>query len=210
MKKTLIPLNLQQFADGGDPAPAPQGNPQPAPTNPNPNPAPAPASQGNTEQLVQTLIAAIDNRQQRAEKSVLKSMAQQYGLEEAELTTMLEDARKQKQNQLPDHVQKQITDATNRANGLLIAAEVKSLGAAMGLVDADVALQLMNREAVKVDDKGVVSGVQDAMNALKEQKPYLFGQSAKPGAWGQQQGNPAPGEKSERVEMREAMFGKRT
>ena len=208
LKHTLIPLNLQQFADGGDPAPAPQGNPQPAPTNPNPTPAPAP--QGNTEQLVQTLIAAIDNRQQRAEKSVLKSMAQQYGLEESELTTMLEDARKQKQNQLPDHVQKQITDATNRANGLLIAAEVKSLGAAMGLVDADVALQLMNREAVKVDDKGVVSGVQDAMNALKEQKPYLFGQSAKPGAWGQQQGNPAPGEKSERDEMREAMFGKRT
>ena len=163
MKHRMIHLNLQQFADGGDPAPAPQGNPQPASTNPNPAPAP----QGNTEQLVQTLIAAIDNRQQRAEKSVLKSMAQQYGLEESELTAMLEDARKQKQNQLPDHVQKQITDATNRANGVLIAAEVKSLGAAMGLLDADVALQLMNREAVKVDDKGAVSGVQDALNTLK-------------------------------------------
>ena len=35
-------------------------------------------------------------------------------------------------------------------------------------------------------------------------------QSAKNGAWGQQQGNPAPGEKTERDEMREAMFGKRT
>lgn len=202
MKHTsLIPLNLQLFADGGEPAPDPQGNPTPEPT--------APTAPQTTEALVQTLLHAIDSRQQRAEKSVLRSMAQQYGLEEAELSAMLDEARQRKQAQLPPQVQRQLDQANERANRLLIAAEIKSLGAAMGLIDPEAALQLMNREGVTVDDKGAVSGAQEALNALKESKPYLFGQTAKRGSWGQPQGAPAEDDKSGREELREALWGKR-
>lgn len=203
MYKHVLPLNLQLFADGGEPATDPQGTPTPDTTNNTPT---APQT---TDQLVQTLLHAIDSRQQRAEKSVLRSMAQQYGLEEAELSAMLDEARQRKQAQLPPQVQQQLDQANERANRLLIAAEIKSLGAAMGLIDPEAALQLMNREGVTVDDKGAVSGAQEALDALKESKPYLFGQTTQRGSWGQPQGAPAQDDKSGREELREALWGKR-
>ena len=203
MKHTsLIPLNLQLFADGGEPAPDPQGNQTPEPTT-------TPTAPQTTEALVQTLLHAIDSRQQRAEKSVLRSMAQQYGLEEAELSAMLDEARQRKQAQLPPQVQQQLDQANERANRLLIAAEIKSLGAAMGLIDPEAALQLMNRDGVTVDDKGAVSGAQEALNALKESKPYLFTQAPQRGSWGQPHGAPAQDDKSGREELRQALWGKR-
>ncbi|MGN1020334.1 MAG: hypothetical protein ACI4O7_08150 [Aristaeellaceae bacterium] len=205
MNKHMLPLNLQLFADGGEPATDPQGNPTPEPTN---NPT-APTAPQTTDQLVQTLLHAIDSRQQRAEKSVLRSMAQQYGLEESELSAMLDEARQRKQAQLPPQVQQQLDQANERANRLLIAAEIKSLGAAMGLIDPEAALQLMNREGITVDDKGAVSGAQQALDALKESKPYLFGQTTQRGSWGQPQGAPAQDDKSGREELREALWGKR-
>ena len=51
MNKHVLPLNLQLFADGGEPAPDPQGNTTPEPTN-------NPAAPQTTDQLVQTLLHA--------------------------------------------------------------------------------------------------------------------------------------------------------
>ena len=62
-----------------------------------------------------------------------------------------------------------------RANELLIAADVRNTGAVMGLIDAETALLLLDRTNVKVDDKGAVTGVKEALEALKTAKPYLFG-----------------------------------
>lgn len=50
-----------------------------------------------------------------------------------------------------------------------------------GTVDVAAALKLIDRSAIKVDDNGSVSGLDEAVANLKTSSPYLFGgQEAKP------------------------------
>lgn len=53
-----------------------------------------------------------------------------------------------------------------------------------GVVDLDGALKLTDREKLSVDENGTVQGVEDAINALKQDRSYLFtnesGQPQKP------------------------------
>lgn len=151
--------------------------------------------------LAQTLISAVENRTQRAEKSAVRSMAEQYGMSESEVAGILAKARDEKAKALPDDVQKRINEATERVNNRLIAAEVKTIGNAMGLVDADIALMLLDKTGIKVDDQGNVTGVKEALDALKTAKPVLFGSTA--GAWGQKQGGTAKPTKAEIMAIRD-------
>ena len=114
-------------------------------------------------------------RTKRAESGVVKSMAEQYGMTDAEVAEILEAERQKRAKQLSPEQQKLVDGQLARANELLIAADVRNTGAVMGLIDAETALLLLDRTNVKVDDKGAVTGVKEALEALKTAKPYLFG-----------------------------------
>ncbi len=130
---------------------------------------------------------AIENRQQRLERSVTRDMAAQYGMTEEELTTLLNNHRAEKAKQLPPEAQQQLDAANARVQALLLKGEVSRLGAAMGLVDADAALALMDRAAIQTEGENI-TGVQEALDKLKTGKPYLFGAQPRQ-AWGQRQGS---------------------
>lgn len=68
----------------------------------------------------------------------------------------------------------------------MIAAEVRAYGAQMGLLDAETALLLLDKSHVSVSEDGKVQGVKEALEALKTDKPYLFG--ARDAAWGMKLG----------------------
>ena len=164
--------------------------------NPNPNPAateqpPTPPAQGSDPNaIVSALMSALESRQQRVERSVTRDMAAQYGMTEDELTTLLNTHRAEKAKQLIPEAQKQLDAANARVQSLLLQNEVTRLGTAMGLVDADAAMLLMDRTKIKTEGE-VINGVQDALDALKTSRPYLFGAQQQPTsqAWGQQQGS---------------------
>lgn len=151
--------------------------------------------------LAQTLIDAVQKRTARAESSVVKSIAEQYNMTEAEVAAILSKARDEKASALPEDVQKRINEATEKANERLIAAEVKTLGNAMGMVDAEIVLMMIDRKKVKVEDNGTVTGVQEALDALKTAKPVLFGASNN--AWGQKQGGSATTTKADIMKIRD-------
>lgn len=158
---------------------------EPIPT-PTPTPsAPAPANDPNA--IVTTLMNAIENRQQRLERSVTRDMAAQYGMTEEELTSLLNNHRAEKAKQLPPEAQQQLDAANARVQALLLKGEVSRLGSAMGLVDADAALALMDRTAIQTEGENI-TGVQEALDKLKTGKPYLFGAQPRQ-AWGQRQGS---------------------
>lgn len=138
------------------------------------------------EAIAEAFAKALNTRTDRAERSVARSFAEQYGMTEAEVTALLEKAKADKANAIPPDVQKQIDAATKRANDILITAEAKTISAELGFIDADVAFQLMDKANVKVDEAGKVTGVKEALEALKEAKPFLTGKQG--GAWGQKQG----------------------
>ena len=73
----------------------------------------------------------------------------------------------------------------------LLNAEIRTIGAEMGLLDAEAALRLMPPEAVTVNAQGEVAGVREALTALQQHKGYLFARAAR-GAWAQRMGDSAP------------------
>ena len=68
----------------------------------------------------------------------------------------------------------QMAEQTTKANQRVIAAELRAAATAVGMVDMD-GLKLADLSAVKLNDDGVVEGVDAALTALKAAKPYLFG-----------------------------------
>lgn len=191
---TNIPMNLQFFADGGDGSGAQQAAAEQPVINAAPTPAASPAAPtAATHPLsVEALLDAIDKRSQRAENGVVRSFAQQYGMTEQEVTNLLKAEQEKRRTAIPADVQQQIDAANERANGILIAAESKSLCSEMGFLDFDVAYQLMDKANVKVDANGKVTGVKEALEALKAAKPFLAAQP-QPAAWGQKQGDNGAG-----------------
>lgn len=173
--------------EGGSPAGSP------APASAAATGAPAAAVGATAEDFASELMKALDDRTARAENGVLKSMAAQYGMSEDEAKSVMEKAKADKAARLPDAAQKQIQEAVEKANLRLITAEVKALGVEMGLVDAEVALQLLDREKLKVGDDGEITGVKDALEVLQKSKPYLFGAAGKPGAMAQRVSGGTPG-----------------
>lgn len=147
-----------------DPEPAGGATPQ----QPQPN-----IATPNADDIATALVAALDARQQRAENSVIRSFAEQNHMSVEEITQLLETHKAQQKNVIPEDIQAQINQRMQTADNRLIAAEVKAIGTQLNLVDIDAAFALMDKSEVKVDETGTVTGVQEALNALIEAKPYL-------------------------------------
>lgn len=198
-EKKKLPLNLQLFAE-----PEPQAdlkNPQQTPPQP---------QAADTAVIAAAVLKAIEDREKRVGNSVVRSMAEQYGMKPEELTALLEKEKAAKAKALPPEVQAQLDKANEKLKQMALTAEARALGAAMGLLDTDTALLLMDQEKIKVDDSGAVTGMQEALDGLKTAKPFLFGtqQPAPQKGMAQRQGSSPGAEKTARDEMREMMFGK--
>ena len=162
-----------------------------------------PRQQLDAAEFADALMKALDDRTSRAEKGVLKSMAEQYGFTEDEAKEIMEKAKAEKASQLPENVQNLLDEANAKVRRMQISAEVTKIGTELGLLDPDVALQLLPADAIKVNAKGEVTGVKEALEALKKEKPYLFGTQA---AGGMKQGIGAPPEKDAKSEIMETMY----
>jgi hypothetical protein len=167
---------------------------------------PAKPQELDYDKLAQTIFGAAESRADRASKQVIKSMAEQYNLTEDEATTLFEKARDAKKAQLPPEKQDEVNKVLQMANDRLIAAEVKTASVELKIVDPDAALALMDKSKIKVDDKGNVTGVKEALDALTKAKPYLVGK-ATGGAWGDKQGGGAGDQNTAREEAKKKMFG---
>ena len=144
------------------------------------NPVPAANVQpvaGNTPGAVtvsaEDIAAALDARQQRTERSVIKSFAEQNGVSVEEITKLVTDYKAKQATAIPADVQKRIDERMKTADNRLISAEVRAVGAEMNIIDIDAAFALMDKSGVKVGEDGSVTGVKEALEALTAAKPYL-------------------------------------
>ena len=192
-------------ADGG--AEPPKADPPPKVDPPTADPKQGGSATLDYDQLAKTILGAAESRADRASKQVIKSMAEQYNLTEDEATTLFEKARDAKKAQLPPEKQDELDKALQRANDRLIAAEVKTVAIDLKIVDAEAALALMDKSQIKVNDKGDVTGVKEALEALAKAKPYLVGKTQAGGAWGDKQGGGTGDQLTARDELKKQMFG---
>ena len=130
----------------------------------------SPADKTFTQDEVNRMMgqARRDARSQFSDYSELKSRAakadelEQANLTEAErLEVRVSDA------------EKRATDAQEQVSSAMIASEVKVRATQMGIVDPDAALLLLNKKNVAYNVTDGVSGVDDALAQLLEDKPYL-------------------------------------
>lgn len=175
-----FPLNLQFFAD--EPATPPPVVAPPATTTTKP---------ASAEDIAAAVLKAVGERTTRAETGVVKSMAEQYGMDESALKAVLDKHKAEQAAKLPEEAQKQIDAAKAEVQRMKLETALAKEGAALGLVDPDAAMLLMPKDAVKVNDKGEVTGLKEALEALQKSKPYLFG-STKPAAMAQKVGGVSP------------------
>jgi len=110
---------------------------------------------------------------------------------------------------LPEEAQKQIDAAKAEVQKLRLSSAIAKEGAVLGLLDADVAITLIPADAIKVNDKGEITGVKEALEKLKETKPYLFATVQKAATGQRVSGGSAPDGKTAHDEAHEKMYGKK-
>ena len=133
-------------------------------------PTESPADKTFTQDEVNRMMgqARRDARSQFSDYNELKSRAakadelEQANLTEAErLEARVSDA------------EKRATDAQGQVSSAMIASEVKVRATQMGIVDPDAAFLLLDKKNVAYNVADGVSGVDDALAQLLEDKPYL-------------------------------------
>ena len=90
-------------------------------------------------------------------------------LEENKKFQELADKRKAERDEAQTKLQQE------KVNNALLAEASKA-----GVVDVEATLKLIDRDKVTVDDDGKVSGVEDAVKTLIEDKPFLKGEGVQP------------------------------
>ncbi len=186
MKKYIaprFPLNLQLFAE--DPNPNPDPNPTPDPNDPN---------KGKTFTQAE-LDAAVQSRLSRAEKAAQKALAKDLGFDSVEaMQAALKkpDPKPEDKKSDPVDVEKlldeRLKEREKEQNAKtfkrLLAAEVKVLANELGFADWEDAHALADLSQVKEDDKGNLTGVNEALEELLKKKPHLGKQKPGGGSFG--------------------------
>ena len=128
----------------------------------------------------QAYIDRINSRTRRDERNKFKDYsdlkaraARADELEQAQLT----GAEKMEARAI--EAEKKVTDAQAQIADAMIASQVKVRASQMGVVDPDAAFVLLDRTNVQYVD-GAVTGVDDAIASLLEDKPYLRGTNRTP------------------------------
>ncbi|WP_370222003.1 scaffolding protein [Cytobacillus sp.] len=138
----------------------------------------------------------LNKRLSRAEKKGQKELATSLGFESVEA---MQDALKQKEppatktgqgkEKDPDPVnvdavvEAKLKEERDKTFKRLVNAEVKVLANELGFADWEDALALADLSEVKEDEKGNITGVKEALEALSKKKPHLL-KATKQGQFG--------------------------
>ncbi len=92
--------------------------------------------------------------------------------EEAEEKKLLEEKKFQ---EVIEGQKKKIEELEGAVNQVKIEAEIRNEAQKAGVVDPDVMVKLIDKEAVKLNADGTITGVSEAIKSLTTSKPYLVG-----------------------------------
>jgi hypothetical protein len=141
------------------------------------------------QEQINRLVAQTkrDERGKFADYNDLKTRAAKADeLEQAQLT------EQQKLEARAAEAERKATEAVEQIASAMIASEVKVRASLLGVIDPDAAYLLIDRSNVKYDAEAGVTGVDEALTQLLEEKPYLKGTSNRAPNLNPQSGEPAP------------------
>lgn len=112
-------------------------------------------------------------RQENASYRTRAIEAEKKAQEAADSAKKAQDEAEAKAAKAAADADAKVKDGHSAADQRVIRAELKAEALKAGMVDLD-GLKLADLSAIKIDDKGEVTGATELMAALKESKPYLF------------------------------------
>lgn len=171
LKNKLLKLNLQFFSE------VPPVDPPVDPPQDPPNPAPETFSKEYVEELrreaarYRTKAKELETTSQTTQQEMMKKVFETFGINP--------DPNLEFEKQLST-AQQQAQEAERRANDKLIRAEIKSMGAELGIIDPDVAYLLVSKDSLSVKEDGSVDGVKEQLEKVIQEKPYLANAPGEP------------------------------
>ncbi|MBG9644281.1 scaffolding protein [Bacillus thuringiensis] len=172
--KFPLRLDLQFFSDGGNPEDNPENNPG--------NPINLPKSQEELDELVKKRLER--ERKKSAEKygdyDDVKAKLAEYekAEEERKKQEMTEIERLQAEKEEADKKALDASEAAQKAqekaNARILNTEIKSIARALDANDPGDVLALLDKSTIQLDESGNYQGVEEAVTALKESKPWMF------------------------------------
>ncbi|MFJ8521403.1 phage scaffolding protein [Bacillus cereus] len=173
--KFPLRLDLQFFADGGDPD-NPNNNPG------DPNDPPKTFTQEELDEIVKKRLDRERNKsaEQYGDYDDVKAKlaAFEKAEEERKKQEMTEVERLQAEKEEADKKALEASEAAQKAqekaNTRILNTEIKSIARALDANDPGDVLALLDKSAIQLDENGNYQGVEEAVNALKESKPWMF------------------------------------
>jgi hypothetical protein len=157
--------------DSGDPGQAAQADQSSTPSGQSP-PAGTDGPRTFSQDEVNQMMGRVrqEERGKFGDYDDMKTKAAK--LTELEQAQMTETEKLRAEN---EKAKADVAAATQRATETAIRSEIRVKAAQLGIVDPDAAYLLADRSNVQYQEDGAVSGVDEALTALLEAKPYLKG-----------------------------------
>jgi hypothetical protein len=181
LKRFLLPLNLQLFAedDGGGAPPEPKDDDK------------KPADDGKAPEKTFTQAEFDEKLQKRLKREKEKQAELDAKLKRLEEFEKAEEERNKAAMSEADRLKAEKEEATKKAeeatekakkaqesaNQRIINTEIKRIARSLNANDPADILALLDKSSVEMDDEGNVKGIEEAVKALKEAKPWMFKQA---------------------------------
>ncbi|AYY27360.1 scaffolding protein [Bacillus sp. FDAARGOS_527] len=173
--KFPLRLDLQFFSDGGsgdDPNQKPGGTDDPPKT----------FTQEELDEIVKKRLERERNKsaEQYGDYDDVKAKlaAFEKAEEERKKQEMTEIERLQAEKEEADKKAQEASEAAQKAqekaNTRILNTEIKSIARALDANDPGDVLALLDKSSITLDEDGNYQGVEEAVNALKESKPWMF------------------------------------
>lgn len=174
-RKYPLILDIQTFADDGN---NDEGDDDKKPDDDAPDKRTVSMTQAELDALVQRRVDRerkkfADYDELKAERDRLRAeeeARQRAAMTEAERLKAEKEEAAKKAEQAAEEAAK----AKAAANQRIINTEIRSVARALNANDAGDVLSFVDKSLITIDDEGNVTGVEEAVAAVKAAKPYLF------------------------------------
>lgn len=183
-QRKLLPLNLQFFADGDEndedkkPDDGAVDDKTPKGDNKTPGVKKVEMTQDELDALITKRLERERKKHADYEEKAKRLAELEKAEEERKKAAMTEaerlKAEKEEAAKKAEEAAEQAKQAQEKANQRIISTEIKSIARALNAYNPADVLALLDKTGIEIDDEGNVQGVEDAVKALKEVKPWMF------------------------------------
>lgn len=190
--KFLYPLDLQFFAEPNEPNPEGTVDPAAEPNTPDSNPLEDPKKADTSNAIPYERFKAVNDAYKSFKslgydspdelKAQLAKLSELEKAEEERKKAEMSEAErlaaeKEEAAKKAEEAEQRAQQAQESANQRIINTEIRSIARSLNANDPNDVLALLDKSKIELDDEGNVKGVEEAVKAFKDSKPWLFKQS---------------------------------